>query len=329
MNSSPLITVIVPVYNTAQYLPECIESIVNQTYRNLEIILVNDGSTDNSGDICDEYARKDERIRVIHKENGGQSSARNRGLEVAQGDYISFIDSDDWIDLDTYEVCLEAWDRPELDIVAYSNVLEFPHGPVEEYPIPDKATLREGIDLLKHYVYGNTLYCLVPHYLFKASVLSRIRFIEGIFHEDEAFVLELFAGGEIRLLELPVRKYHYRMRANSTTSTIHLSDNLFGLEHTVGALEEGERKTLANAYMIKAMTNMSSFILREEHLSSLRSRLGETMEPYLEKCRRRPLPYDWKALDFWLFRWSPSSYLKYARYYQFVLRKLNLSSKYT
>ncbi|HJA50079.1 MAG TPA: glycosyltransferase, partial [Candidatus Fusicatenibacter intestinipullorum] len=94
------ISVIIPVYNVEKYLKRCLDSVINQTYKNLEIILIDDGSTDNSGKICDEYAQKDERIIVIHKENGGVSSARNKGLDICIGDYISFIDSDDWINLE-------------------------------------------------------------------------------------------------------------------------------------------------------------------------------------------------------------------------------------
>lgn len=97
------ISVIIPVYNVEKYLKRCLDSIVNQTYKNLEIILVDDGSTDKSGNICDEYAAKDKRIIVIHKENGGVSSARNKGLDICIGDYISFIDSDDWIEEDFFE----------------------------------------------------------------------------------------------------------------------------------------------------------------------------------------------------------------------------------
>lgn len=93
----PKVSVIVPVYNTEKYLPRCIESILAQTFTDFELILVNDGSTDNSGKICDEYAKKDSRIVVIHKENGGASSARNKGLEIVQGEWISFVDSDDYI----------------------------------------------------------------------------------------------------------------------------------------------------------------------------------------------------------------------------------------
>lgn len=102
----PLISVIVPIYNVESYLNRCVESIVNQTYQNLEIILVDDGSPDNCPQICDDWARKDSRIKVIHKENGGLSDARNAGMNIATGEYISFIDSDDYVALDFCETML-------------------------------------------------------------------------------------------------------------------------------------------------------------------------------------------------------------------------------
>ena len=101
MNEKPLISVIVPVYNVAAYLDECVKSIVNQTYSNLEIILVDDGSTDESEALCDAWGDRDSRVLVIHKENGGVSTARNAGLWLAKGSYISFVDGDDYIDINT------------------------------------------------------------------------------------------------------------------------------------------------------------------------------------------------------------------------------------
>lgn len=99
------ISVIVPVYNVEKYLERCVESIFKQTYKNIEIILVDDGSTDNSGKICDKFLKKDERVKVIHKENGGLSDARNAGLEILSGKYIMFVDSDDWISPAMVEKC--------------------------------------------------------------------------------------------------------------------------------------------------------------------------------------------------------------------------------
>lgn len=108
MTQEILVSVIVPVYNILDYLPRCVDSICSQTYRNLEILLVDDGSTDGTSDLCDRLAQKDERIRVFHKENGGSSSARNLGIREAKGDYLGFIDSDDYIDADMYERLVQA-----------------------------------------------------------------------------------------------------------------------------------------------------------------------------------------------------------------------------
>lgn len=116
MEYKPFISVIVPIYNVEKYLHKCIDSILNQTLKNIEIILVNDGSTDNCGKIIDEYAKKDERIIVIHKENEGQSSARNKGLDIARGEYIGFVDSDDWLHHDMYENLYNAINESNADL---------------------------------------------------------------------------------------------------------------------------------------------------------------------------------------------------------------------
>ena len=111
VSKEPLITVVVPIYNVEDYLNKCIESIVNQTYKNLEIILVDDGSPDNSPKMCDDWAKKDKRIKVIHKENGGVSSARNIGIDKSKGEWITFVDADDWIEKtyieDMYNISIE------------------------------------------------------------------------------------------------------------------------------------------------------------------------------------------------------------------------------
>ena len=111
------ISIIIPVYKVEQYLPECLDSVINQTYKNLEIICVDDGSPDNSGKILDEYASKDNRIKVIHKENGGVSSARNAGLDIATGDWISFVDADDYIASDFYDKLIGSSKDGEADVV--------------------------------------------------------------------------------------------------------------------------------------------------------------------------------------------------------------------
>ena len=121
MSTNPLISVIVPVYNVEKYLGKCVDSILAQTYENLEIILVEDGTKDNSGAICDAYAAKDSRIRVIHKENGGLSSARNAGMDIARGEYFGFVDSDDWIEPKMYETLLNLAEKYHADLVCGSR----------------------------------------------------------------------------------------------------------------------------------------------------------------------------------------------------------------
>ena len=112
-----VISVIVPIYKVEQYLRQCVDSILNQTHSALEVILVDDGSPDGSGKICDEYAARDSRVRVIHKKNGGLSDARNAGIDIAQGDYIAFVDSDDWLEPDTYESMLAAMEKYQAKLV--------------------------------------------------------------------------------------------------------------------------------------------------------------------------------------------------------------------
>ena len=114
----PLVSIIVPVYNVENYLKECIDSILMQTYKNIEVILINDGSSDSSGKLCDEYKEKDIRIKVVHKTNGGLSDARNLGLDICKGEYISFVDSDDYVSPIFVEIYMQAMQEGNCDIVA-------------------------------------------------------------------------------------------------------------------------------------------------------------------------------------------------------------------
>lgn len=134
--NTPLLSIIVPVYNTATFLNRCIDSILTQKYTNFELILIDDGSKDQSGKICGEYAQKDSRIVVIHKPNGGQSSARNAGLNIAKGDYITFVDSDDYISMDCYQNNMEILSRDKsIDILEYP-IYTVNKGNIEKLIIP-------------------------------------------------------------------------------------------------------------------------------------------------------------------------------------------------
>ena len=142
----PLISIIVPVYQMEAYLDECVQSMINQTYQNLEIILVDDGSKDQSPAICDAWAEKDSRIKVIHKPNGGASSARNAGLDIATGDYIGFMDSDDIIAEDMYEILLEALKSSNVGIAACSPQITSEDGRLlSKRSIPAKREMKRNV----------------------------------------------------------------------------------------------------------------------------------------------------------------------------------------
>lgn len=178
-----LISVIVPVYNVESYLERCIDSIINQTYSNLEIILVNDGSTDSSGSICEQYSEKDSRIKVIHKKNGGLSDARNVGLDVATGEFISFIDSDDWVSRTMFSEMVEQF-IDNVDIVGAKFIES--SGQIEQSLINDsgQVLIFSGEAALKAHLNGKYFYISVWNKLYRRELFEQLRFPVGRLAED-------------------------------------------------------------------------------------------------------------------------------------------------
>ena len=217
-----LISVIVPVYNVEKYLERCIQSICNQTYKALEIILVNDGSTDSSGYICDQYAKADSRIKVIHKKNGGLSDARNYGIDLASGDYIAFVDSDDYVELQMYEYLLKALKENEADLAICNyqyctetdNKLEV--GSVYEYDTK-KVELVAPYQAQELYFSDpkkRILYTVAWNKLYERKLFSRIRYPIGKVHEDEYTTFKLLYQAK-KIVVLQDELYHYLIRKNS------------------------------------------------------------------------------------------------------------------
>lgn len=175
MENDILISIIIPVYNVEKYLERCLNSVINQTYKNLEIILIDDGSTDGSGKICDEFTKKDNRIIVIHKENGGVSSARNKGLEIAQGEYIGFVDSDDYIEENMYEVLFENLVNFNVDIsMCNYNILKNNKKTFHKHTMENGLLITENkkfLELLRLNYYKGFLY----NKLFKAKMIKKMK----------------------------------------------------------------------------------------------------------------------------------------------------------
>jgi len=208
-----LITIIVPVYNVADYLERCIYSIINQTYKNLEIILVDDGSTDDSGLMCDDFASKDKRIKVIHKENGGLSDARNVAIDIATGDYITFVDSDDYIELDMVEFLYESIINNDADISTclYQNFYDGED--VLEYS--DNTEFVCSCDeALEKLLYQNDCTTSAWGKLYKTYLFDGIRYPKGKICEDLDTTYLLFAKTS-KVVINTVKKYYYLQRSSS------------------------------------------------------------------------------------------------------------------
>ena len=205
-----LISIIIPIYNTETFLRQCVDSVINQTYKNLEIILVDDGSTDNSGKICDEYALKDNRIKVIHKKNGGVSSARNAGLDIAKGDYIGFVDSDDFIEKDMYESLLNTIIRTKSQVVVCNWFKGVKNNWIQNkiFPTKEKLTVNEALE--------NFYWCMFCwNKLFDIKIIGKIRFpVNCGYGEDISFCLDIYKLCE-NIICLDKCKYYYRTNYNS------------------------------------------------------------------------------------------------------------------
>lgn len=215
--NEPLISVIVPVYNVEKYLENCVNTLVKQTYRNIEILLINDGSTDASGSLCEELAQKDERIKVFHKPNGGLSDARNYGVEKANGDYIGFVDSDDYVHELMYEKLLDAIITSNADMsectvtrVYKNTTIDFYNGNPFKMEVDAKKYLEEY--LLNQRVYGSA-WCK----LIKADIARKVKFSVGKIYEDAYYSLDL-----IKILKKIViisdSLYFYFIREGSITT---------------------------------------------------------------------------------------------------------------
>lgn len=216
------ISVIVPVYNVEHYLENCIKSICGQTYRQLEIFLVDDGSTDHSGGICDQWAQKDSRIRVIHKMNGGLSDARNAGIEVASGSYYMFVDSDDFIAPDTVEKLYLAATEHDCEIAVCNIVRTFDDGTTEPFYHPvDKLTVWTGqkrFETLKQPSACNKL--------FRAELFKGVRFPKGKFYED-TFVYHVLAYKARQIVLTGHDGYYYLSRRDSILGQPKYTDRYF------------------------------------------------------------------------------------------------------
>lgn len=232
MGEQPLISIIVPVYNVEKYLRECLNSICNQEKIKSEIILVDDGSTDGSGAICDEYAHEYTNIKVIHQKNQGPGSARNAGLDIMTGDYVSFVDSDDYIAADMYESLLQAIIQTESDIACCGHMRVIDGKvTVAERPVTD-AVILSGREIIRNLMLDKEMTYSPCDKLFKAHLFKEVRFPEeNLPSEDLPCLYRILKNAE-KTAYIGEAKYYYRLVMTSRTKKTFQRQNIYTLIYT-------------------------------------------------------------------------------------------------
>lgn len=278
------ISIIVPIYKVEKYLSRCIDSILNQAFQDFELILVDDGSPDNCGEICDIYTLKDNRIKVIHKENGGLSDARNTGLDIATGEYISFVDSDDVVHPQMYTRLYDLIQRTGAEIaqceyVRFDKEVEFQI--LSEDAEEIICTNVEALDLL---IISNRFVHSVWNKLYKRELFSNIRFPKGKIHEDEFITYKLFyAANKIAHIDLPM--YFYFINNSGIMRNLNIEHKF----HWIEAIEE--RNLFFQSLGIESLYLKSSeklfFHLLKTRYLILRNKKVENREEYLNEINEK------------------------------------------
>lgn len=267
MNKYPLVSVIVPVYNVENYLDRCVSSIVNQTYSNIEIILIDDGSTDSSAEICDIWCKNNSSIRVIHKENGGLSSARNIGIETANGKYILFVDSDDWLHRDMIRVMAEKMEKADIVCCGMIQATDKEMNPIKWFESELLLEREEALDLL---VENKILTSHIVNKLYSRNLFSSLRFPDGKIFEDIRISHKIFLNIN-KLYILPEAYYYYYVRNDSISNIVRLKNRLewiAALRERADDLQDYEKKyddrLRAQMAIVSSLTLVQNTIIEQE-----------------------------------------------------------------
>lgn len=259
--SNKKVTIIIPVYNVEKYLSRCLNNVINQTYSNIEIILVNDGATDNSQEICEEYKRKDNRIKLLLKENGGLSDARNYGIPYATGDYIAFIDSDDMIHTSYIEYLLDLVEKydGDISICGYKSFYNSDDNIVVNDK-KDSIEIFNSNDALEQLLYNKKIQCSAWGKLYKKELLKEIRYPVGKLFEDIGTTYKLFYKAKNIILGKK-RLYYYFIRNDSISHMSFNSRNMDSLVLSMEMCEFIEKKCNVNKNAIKYRKIIASFTI--------------------------------------------------------------------
>ena len=241
----PKLSIIVPIYNVEKYLPRCIESILNQTFREFELILINDGSTDNCKEICEKYKKIDSRIIVVNKKNGGLSSARNFGIDISRGEYIGFVDPDDFIDSNMYEILFNIINLYQSDIVIcdYYKVSEYNIKKYEEIQLNNKGIIVENInniDAIERILTVGEKFIFAWNKIYKRRLFENLRYNEGMIYEDEFLAHRiLYRCNKVSIINSSL--YYYVQRKGSIVNSTFSSkkfDKVYAIKDRVDFLKD-------------------------------------------------------------------------------------------
>ena len=261
-----LISVIVPIYNVDKYLERCIDSIINQTYKNLEIILVDDGSTDDCPRICDEYQKKDSRIKVIHKENGGLSDTRNKGIDIAKGKYYGFIDSDDYIDADMYAILYKNIVETHSDIAVCGRYIDYEDGNTKKMTNENRSNiLMDRIEALKKLNNYSDFDMSACDKLYSAKLWKDIRYPYGKICEDYYTTYKLFDKSN-KVVFVPKALYHYFQRNNSLSRNKKITEHY--INGSIDQLEYFEKNIPELLYVAKSSYAFSNIATYNNYLKN-------------------------------------------------------------
>lgn len=291
-----IISVVVPIYNVSRFLPACLDSIVHQTYSDLDIILIDDGSTDDCPQICDAYSQRDDRIRVIHKQNGGLSDARNVGIECAKGQYITFVDSDDVIAVDMIEYLYYLMQKYQVDMsCCQMRRISESNEPMGETLATEDILIQGGALECMRALLTNSLFNVVAwSKLYKTSDFKNVRYPKGKLNEDVFTTYKIVAHCE-RIIIGGERKYYYRVREGS----------IMTMNFKPAHMDAVEAKITLNNFVEKQFPSLVGYsqagIVYAANICSLRIAKSNEMKEvlcYIPKIQALYRQYEWSFLRY-------------------------------
>ena len=288
------ISIIVPVYKVEQYLKRCVDSLINQTYKNVEIILVDDGSPDKCPQICDNYAKKDSRVKVIHKKNGGLSDARNVGLDNAIGKYISFVDSDDWVEVDFIENLYKNAKKENADISIIGYTLVWDDGRKKRFSRDNRYYVFDRETAVRELLLQRKFGCMVCQKMYKKKIFDTVRFPIGKLYEDVAISLPTFLQAK-KVVVSSKSGYNYFQRNDSIVNSKFNKRKLYFLDccQEIIAYSDSHDKLYDVEAHIFYLRVLMTFVLQLYQTSEKE----ENIVGYLENEIKKYKKYIWKSSE--------------------------------